>query len=420
MSTNSDPGGGHISFIALHRMVERKAAEDAAYRRGLERRGKPLLSHARALADEALLARLQDTGIGFDKNSYAEMAEHALSAEEVFRTTVTDEVRARFTERFHEDWVWLALTVLWERWFPQWPNFEQFDDQVQAGYALAETDPGGACEIWLPAWEAFLRMLDKGGFKSIKEFDGAFRGTQCVSNWVSDLEIALGSAGYTNPQWHERQIEFCEGFLRRFPDEDELTLQNMRRDLAEATFCLGDRVRGDALFEEWLKADRQWGWGWIGWADNYSLFAADSNTDLPRAEALLKQGLSVPGVCDREDILERLSEVCVMQGRHDEAKDFQAQSESIRAAGTRTRGRILSPQTEPNFGAQGIPAAQPHALAMPARHGFEASFASSPLKHVKVGRNDPCPCASGKKYKKCCLAKDEAAARQNRLNRETH
>lgn len=31
---------------------------------------------------------------------------------------------------------------------------------------------------------------------------------------------------------------------------------------------------------------------------------------------------------------------------------------------------------------------------------------------MKVGRNDPCPCGSGKKYKKCCLAKDEAAARQ--------
>jgi hypothetical protein len=26
---------------------------------------------------------------------------------------------------------------------------------------------------------------------------------------------------------------------------------------------------------------------------------------------------------------------------------------------------------------------------------------------MKVGRNDPCPCGSGKKYKKCCLGKDE-------------
>jgi len=32
----------------------------------------------------------------------------------------------------------------------------------------------------------------------------------------------------------------------------------------------------------------------------------------------------------------------------------------------------------------------------------------------EVGRNDPCPCGSGKKYKKCCLEKDEAQAGQQR------
>ncbi len=30
------------------------------------------------------------------------------------------------------------------------------------------------------------------------------------------------------------------------------------------------------------------------------------------------------------------------------------------------------------------------------------------------GRNDPCPCGSGKKYKQCCLVKDEAKARAAR------
>jgi len=28
---------------------------------------------------------------------------------------------------------------------------------------------------------------------------------------------------------------------------------------------------------------------------------------------------------------------------------------------------------------------------------------------AKVGPNDPCPCGSGKKYKKCCMQKDKAA-----------
>lgn len=34
---------------------------------------------------------------------------------------------------------------------------------------------------------------------------------------------------------------------------------------------------------------------------------------------------------------------------------------------------------------------------------------------MTIGRNAPCPCGSGKKYKKCCLANDEAAARVTAL-----
>ncbi len=42
---------------------------------------------------------------------------------------------------------------------------------------------------------------------------------------------------------------------------------------------------------------------------------------------------------------------------------------------------------------------------------FRDSKAVAPK--VKIGRNDPCPCGSGKKYKKCCMAKDEAANNEN-------
>jgi hypothetical protein len=31
---------------------------------------------------------------------------------------------------------------------------------------------------------------------------------------------------------------------------------------------------------------------------------------------------------------------------------------------------------------------------------------------AKPGRNNPCPCGSGNKYKKCCLAKKEAVERE--------
>lgn len=34
-----------------------------------------------------------------------------------------------------------------------------------------------------------------------------------------------------------------------------------------------------------------------------------------------------------------------------------------------------------------------------------AAEGTRPTQHTKVGRNDPCPCGSGKKYKKCCGGK---------------
>lgn len=37
---------------------------------------------------------------------------------------------------------------------------------------------------------------------------------------------------------------------------------------------------------------------------------------------------------------------------------------------------------------------------------------------AKIGRNDPCPCGSGQKYKRCCLPRDEAAAAERTRARE--
>ena len=47
-------------------------------------------------------------------------------------------------------------------------------------------------------------------------------------------------------------------------------------------------------------------------------------------------------------------------------------------------------------------------------HGEDgAAAAKTPVrKNAKVGRNDPCPCGSGKKYKNCCLLKEQQASGQ--------
>ena len=43
-------------------------------------------------------------------------------------------------------------------------------------------------------------------------------------------------------------------------------------------------------------------------------------------------------------------------------------------------------------------------VAKPTSEGYggDKSIVRKPAVSNKVGRNDPCPCGSGKKYKKCC------------------
>src|SRR5687767_7814055 len=42
---------------------------------------------------------------------------------------------------------------------------------------------------------------------------------------------------------------------------------------------------------------------------------------------------------------------------------------------------------------------------------FPTTAEASRERLASIGRNDTCPCGAGKKYKKCHLAEDEAAAR---------
>jgi hypothetical protein len=61
-----------------------------------------------------------------------------------------------------------------------------------------------------------------------------------------------------------------------------------------------------------------------------------------------------------------------------------------------------------------------HGLLPPARvvqYGWEQEvIVPDPAR--TPGRNDPCHCGSGKKYKNCCLDKDEAKARKARTQAE--
>ncbi len=362
-----------MSWVTLDRICQEKVDKEGVLSE-LVRNGRPLRSSAEPLSDDELLAKLRDLGLDVDRDGVERLCAGALSAEEVAGPITA---KLKLDDDMTVDWVWISLLALWQRWWPDRPGLELLDDKMQAGYARdAENDSHAAVVTWLDAWSDVLRLCDATGISSIEEFDDRFPLTQSLFNWSQDLEMALENAGRDNHEIRQSLIEFCEESFRRFPREDQLLTENRRRALGGAYFDAGMTEKAEELFRSWLDADPAWGWGWIGWADCY-LPGAGRPADLARAEELLRRGYRVPGVRDRVYIAERLQEVCEDSGRPDEARQFGEQAERLRHEPLRAAARPAPP-------------------------------AGNIARRVKVGRNAPCPCGSGKKFKKCCGSPAEA------------
>jgi tetratricopeptide (TPR) repeat protein len=387
-----------LSWVAMERIYEREVLPDAKLRKQAGER--PLRAHAKRLTDGALLAKLRSFGIEIDRAWLERECTRALSAQEI-AGPLMDKSTSRGQE---SDWIWICVATLWRRWFPEQPSFEVLDDRMQNGYELLKSSGAvAACRIWLEGWHDVLRLLDKAGIESIEEFDERFRGTQSLFNWIQDLESELWNAGLDDRKFLSARIAMCEEAMRRFPSDDGLMVENRRRAVAESYFELDERDKAEALYREWLAADPCWGWGWIGWSDCYR-FTRTERVDLNRCEQILREGFAIADVRDRADIADRLADVCEEQGRDEEAKEFRQQSERRATAAEVSRavssaGKVLRQKTQIDFGGAGLPLSKLSNVA-----GMLRETPTMPVTRQKVGRNEPCPCGSGKKYKKCCGA----------------
>jgi tetratricopeptide (TPR) repeat protein len=387
-----------LSWVAMERIYEHEVLPDAKLRKQAGER--PLRAHAKRLTDGELLAKLRSFGIAIDRAWLERECAQALSAQEI-AGPLMDKSTSRSQE---SDWIWICVATLWRRWFPEQPSFEVLDDRMQNGYELLKSSGAvAACRTWLEAWNDVLRLLDKAGIQSTEEFDERFRGTQSLFNWIQDLESELWNAGLDDRQFLSARIAMCEEAMRRFPSDDGLMVENRRRAVAESYFELDETDKAEALYREWLDTDPCWGWGWIGWSDCYR-FTRTGRVDLNRCEQILRKGFAIADVRDRADIADRLADVCEEQGRDEEAKEFRQQSErrATTAEVSRTvtsAGKVLSQKTGVSFGGAGLPLSELSNVA-----GMLRETPTMPVTRQKVGRNEPCPCGSGKKYKKCCGA----------------
>jgi tetratricopeptide (TPR) repeat protein len=383
--------------------MENQLAEDPSLRKHLDRQGRGVLSDGRAMTTEQLLELLHTLGIEMDRAKFERLAHQCSSAEEMSRNLPQTKDLGN-----KQDWVWIALTCLWERWLPERASPEMIDDKMQAGYdALhGDSDAIQACRIWLETWLDIVRVMDKKQFRSFAQFDKWFGGFNSLYNWIQDFEMELSNAGLDDPQFFHERISLCQTVLERFPHEDELVIDNFKRALAESYFAIGDPREGDRLFSQWLEEDPQWGWGWIGWSDMYFVFSMKGIKDASKAESLLKKGLvESPDVEEREILLERLEHIYTETGREDEAQAIREEMEKAKPVGRADRGvKTGAKASRAMDHGDSLPIEESNrpAQSIPAMTRWGDSSAPEDAQKRRVGRNDPCPCGSGKKFKKCC------------------
>jgi len=250
-------------------------------------------------------------------------------------------------------------------------NYVEIDDKIQQGYELVlNRQLAKGCDLWLDAWEGVKDLIINTGAKDIFEIEKNYSFTDFLSNYVQKLKMELHNAGLADPIYHEKRIQYCTELLKYCGDRQNM-IESTRRAIAESYSQLGYMDTCNRLFEEWLQEDPNWGWGYIGWSDCNYLYKT-SPKDYEKGEQILLKAMVQPELRDRVDVVSRLIEINQGLQRVNKVREYKALFHRL------------------------MPSASPTSLY------YKLSPTINP---VKTGRNEPCPCGSGKKYKKCCGAK---------------
>lgn len=258
---------------------------------------------------EEILTKLKSFGVEVDETSFLKAIENNHSAYGISQEWFKE--YGLNIKGFDESFPWFAAWELWERLAPgDYKSNEQLDVMMQEGYALLDQDKSEeACMLWLEVWR-LLKLHFTNQMTSVEEIEKIFIEAQGIFNWCQDLDNALEQAAVENIAFYKKRIDYCQDFIDTLPETDQGILKNMKRSVAESFFGLGQIAEGEAAFESIIKAYPNWEWGYIGWADMYSVFRINEKVpaDYDKAERLYKMALNIPG-SEKEMIEERLEEI---------------------------------------------------------------------------------------------------------------
>ena len=201
-------------------------------------------------------------------------------------------------------------------------NQKALDREMQKGYdLLSKNNQKQAIRTWQKVWDNIKRIIDKQKIKSVEDMDEQFDGTQSIFNWSSDFSLELLNISRENKDYLQDRIAYYTEYLERLNNVSEGNAKNMKGDLAQAYFEMGQPQKGEELFQELTTDYPRWAWGWIFWSDVYGIFAEERDKNLDRALHILNEALTVKGLSDKEDVMDRIEETKKQMGKEIDLKE---------------------------------------------------------------------------------------------------
>jgi len=275
------------------------------------------------------------------------------------------------------------------------PKFIGMDRDMQKGYGYDyEGETGKAIFYWHVVFENLKSYFEEYKLESLKDFDKIFNGNQYVSNWVQDYDealrkVLLHSDKISKEEIGRRRIDLLN-FLLSLNLSDEMTIHNHKRSLAETYYLMGQPEVGEKHFIQLIEEYPDNAWGYIGYSDQYWL--EKDNKDYEKALKILLDGYNRSTVDEIDDIVERLTGLHIAI-KEKELDEYEKKKET-------DEKKPIVPEYRALY--QELLEKRKRITTKSERKNIYKNNGQTILKGRKIGRNEPCPCGSGKKYKKCC------------------
>ena len=239
-----------------------------------------------------------------------------------------------------------------------------------------------------------MKFNDTDGLSNISELDGYFTAISCAPNNIPPNQwssLIWGTEG-EEPAWESE--EDTEQFYHWLFSHYNQVIENQTQHNFEPLF-LESEHNGELVTDVSSWCD--------GFMQGLGLWKILHGEKLILMEECIA---SIKGLTSKDDDSQNLLTESDVQGIHDEIES------SVRRLYDSFRfdeePKVDKETKKAIFSAWSKPAKKPVEEPKEKEEEEQVEAAAEPQQPIrldtpKVGRNDPCPCGSGKKYKKCCL-----------------